>query len=111
MMLMVLFDISVFAGGTGNTDQSSTELSPKIISIAGETYKYLLLLGSIIMVVSLAVYGIMWFLATPQQKAVLKDKVAVYIIGALLLYGGTTITIWVVSILMKGLGNYLCPVK
>jgi type IV secretory pathway VirB2 component (pilin) len=51
--------------------------------------------GSIVAVVILAIYGVQWFLASPQQKAILKEKAFAYIIGAALVFGGATIMGWI----------------
>lgn len=108
--------VSVFAGGSSGVDQPGSGssgsgsgggydlgLSPSDITkidphdvtdvkqgvnkLGGSFWRYATLIGTIAAVVILSVFGIQWFLATPQQKALLKEKAWVYVIGALFMFG------------------------
>lgn len=63
-----------------------------IAETAGLAYRIMTIIGAVLAVAVLAVFGIRWFLANPRQKADLMEKVWVYIIGAILVFGGATIT-------------------
>jgi len=63
----------------------------KLTTLSGKIFKYLQIAGVVLAVIVLALYGVQWFLATPQQKAILQDKAWSYVIGAILIFGGMTI--------------------
>ncbi len=68
-----------------------------IEGISGSLLRYLQVIGSIVAVIILAVYGVQWFLASPQEKAVLKEKAWSYVIGAVLVFGGATLMVWLAT--------------
>ena len=63
----------------------------ELINVAAEAYRWIEIAGVSIAVVVIAIYGIKWFLASPQDKAVLKSKLWVYIIGMILLICGANL--------------------
>ena len=90
--------------------QVDDEVIKEIQVMFKEAFIYIKLLGTIIAVITLAVCGIMWFKANPQEKAELTQRIGVYIIGAVLLYGGITISGVIINAFDKSLGQYVCPV-
>jgi hypothetical protein len=69
-----------------------------INKVAGQGLHILQMLGGAIAVLILAVYGIKWFFASPQEKATLQSNAWLYVVGALLIYGGPIIMGWVGAI-------------
>ncbi len=65
-----------------------------INKIGGIILRYAKVAGMIIAVVILAVYGIQWFIASPQQKAILKEKMWAYVIGAAFVFAAATLLGW-----------------
>lgn len=109
IILTIIISVSLF-----NTVSfaDNTDLTDDIKKTAGEGYRYLLVIGSIVAVVAVAIYGINWFMAdSPQQKAALKEKMSIYIIGAILVFGGASVAVWIMSIFVGTLGDYVIPVK
>ncbi len=82
-------DLGVTAG--------STDLDSEIYEIAGTGLRYLKIIGSIAALVVLAIYGILWFISGPREKAALKEKLGTYLLGALLLFMGAQIAVWVID--------------
>lgn len=79
-------------GEAGNRDVDLTgNMEEKTQALGGTFFRYLQIIGSIVAVVILAVYGIQWFLASPQQKAILKEKAWSYVIGAILIFGSSAL--------------------
>lgn len=109
VMTTVLFTAIFFCNATFAAAQAH-DLNDNIMKAAGEAFKYVWVIGTIVAVVVLAMYGMAWITASPQQKAVLKEKVSVYLIGAILLYGGASITVWIVSMLLGAFGGDMLPV-
>lgn len=89
MLLMILMMPLAYADDT---------LQPAI-DIADEAIGYLKNIGTVLAVAVLGVYGIKWFFANSNTKADLKERAWVYIAGAVLVYAGTHIASWVVTLL------------
>lgn len=68
-----------------------------IVGITGSLLWYLQIIGSIAAVIILALYGVKWFLASPQQKAILKEQAWSYVIGAVLVFGGAQMMTWIAT--------------
>lgn len=73
------------------------EAEKGITGITGALLKYMNIIGCIAAVLILAVYGVKWFMATPQQKAILKEQAWSYIIGSVLVFGGATLMVWIAT--------------
>lgn len=72
----------------------SNDAETGIKKIVGGVFKFLQLAGSIIAIAILVIFGIKWFFATAQTRAQLKEQMWGYIIGALLVFGATTLMGW-----------------
>ena len=106
----ILFVSTVFLCSVSfATEPAAPQLTDDIYKVAGEALIYLRTIGSIIAIIAMGLYGVGWLIANPRQKAALKEKVSGYIIGAVLLFGGMSITVWVVDIL-QGISDTACPV-
>jgi len=81
----------------------------QVTKIGGEAVRYLKIAGSIFALAILAVYGIRWFMASAQEKATLKSQALIYIIGALLVFGGVYIAEKVIPVVVNLI--YISPVK
>jgi len=81
-----LFSTYAFAGVI-----SAAEAEQNLYKVAGEGYRWIQIGGVSIAVVIIAVYGIKWFFASPQDKATLRSNLWVYVIGMILLLGGAGI--------------------
>jgi len=100
LMFTMSTSVLVLAGTTGNGIMTPGEISEtalestttdKVNLMTGSLMRYLLVIGAMAMVVVMAVYGVQWLTASPQQKAVLKEKAWSYLIGAILIFGGASI--------------------
>lgn len=83
--------------GSVNESAIDNDAQTGMKGIAGALLRYLQVFGSIAAVLIIAVYGVQWFLASPQEKAALKEKAWSYVIGAVLVFGGATIISWVAA--------------
>jgi len=84
---------------TDETLEQTTKDS--LAKISGSIMRWLLVIGAMAMVVVLAIYGLQWLTASPQQKAVLKEKAWSFLIGAILVFGGATILTAIVGAIGK----------
>lgn len=81
----------------------------ELTKLGGEALRYLQLAGSIIAIGVLVVYGIRWFMASASEKATLKGQAWVYLIGALLVFGGTFVAKNIIEYVAGVI--YISPVK
>ncbi len=89
----------------------AVELTDGIKNAAGEAYRYLRVIASVVAVVALTVYGVMWYMADARQKASLKEKAWVYLIGVILAFGGLALAAWIIGAVMGVIGDHYIPVK
>ncbi|MGE5316575.1 MAG: hypothetical protein ACM3ME_01170 [Chloroflexota bacterium] len=109
-----MFSTCTFIAQTGIAQTTNTQSNTagtgeeNLYKAAGEAMWYIQTIGVCLAVLVLAVYGIQWFVSSPQDKAALKAKGWVYILGMILLLGGTTIASFVMHLLSD---LYILPVK
>ncbi len=108
-LIIPLILVLTLVMGTASLAEENVELPEELNKAAGEGYRYIQVIGSVIAVAILVFYGVSWIIATPDQKAALKEKVGVYIIGAILLYAGASITVWFIDMLAGAFGHDLSP--
>ena len=94
IILIVLLNInSVFAIDTsrysGITTISSGDMG-SIADVGGKIIYVLQFLGYTVAVIMLAVMGIKYMMAAPNEKADIKTKLTPYLIGTLLIFAGST---------------------
>ncbi|MGE5329492.1 MAG: hypothetical protein ACM3KR_08290 [Deltaproteobacteria bacterium] len=82
----------------GTNDQASLQ------KLSGFLLSYVWSIGAVAAVIVLAVYGIQWLMASPQQKAMLKEKLWAYVIGAVLIFGATSIMSIIAGTITKSFG-------
>ncbi len=103
LVLTLVFALvsSVFVSASIPTPNSivenaiDTDAEEGLGKLTGMLLRYIQIIGAIAAVLILAIYGIQWFLASPQQKAILKEKAWAYVIGAVLVFGGATVMVWI----------------
>ena len=78
-----LGDLNAYRG----TAEESTELMTKAETVLG----VIQVIGTVVAVVMLMVIGIKYMLGSVEERAEYKDTLKPYLIGALLLFSGTTI--------------------
>lgn len=81
--------------GSGTVNIGTAEQG--LNKLGGAILGALRLFGSIAAVVIMAIYGIQWFLAAPNDKAKLKDSFWGYFIGAVFVFGGAQIMGWIAA--------------
>ena len=79
-----LGDLDAYGGGSGGSSQ-------KLENITGTILGIIQVMGTVISVVMLIVIGIKYMLGSLEERAEYKETLKPYIIGAFLLFSGTTI--------------------
>lgn len=96
-------DVGNFINGlTGTTPEG--DVSSKIEGASGQILTTVQLVGAAVAVIMLMVVAIKYFSAAPGEKAELKKKLVVYVVGAVILFAATGI-IQIVKSFGTGLGQ------
>ena len=74
-------------------------------NLGGKIVRYIWIAGVVLSVLILALFGIKWFMATPQEKAILQDRAWSYVIGSVLVFGGMSLMGWVAEAMSKVFGD------
>lgn len=93
LFLLIVFSNLIFAKDTliSNVDNYNITSEDTEIPLAGKILGIVRLVGTIVSVIALAIIGIKYMIGSVEEKAEYKKTMIPYIIGAVLLFGGTNL--------------------
>ncbi|MGE5473276.1 MAG: hypothetical protein ACM3UU_03530 [Ignavibacteriales bacterium] len=106
--LIYLFIFSALLFQTSGIVFAAGELDD-VTKVGAEALGYIQIAGSIFAIGVLVVYGIRWFMANSSERASLKSQAWVYLVGALLIFGGTFVAKNIIEFVAGAI--YISPVK
>lgn len=83
---------------------TTSDIAKGVNNIGGTILGVLQVAAAVIAVIVLVVLAIKYIMASPNDKADLKNEVILVVIGAVLIFGGANVLTWVVSSFNSALG-------